>query len=594
MKQFFKFFFASVFGTIVAFFLFFALLVGIVGLIASSGDDDSDVSIKDNSILYMNFEDEMGDRSSNDPFENFDFSTFSTTPKIGLNDLLKNLKKAQHDDRIKGLFLDLTIVDIGFSRMNEIRNAMKEFRESGKFIYTYGDVLEQNAYYLATAGDKIFLNPGGLMQLSGLSSQRMFFKGSLEKLEIDMQVIRHGKFKSAVEPFTRENMSEANRLQTEVFINGLWNNMVKEMAASRNLQIDQIQQVANSLAVNSPESAVDLGLIDGVKYRDEVLAELKTLTETEDDGDLAFVKMVKYTKAKVSSDKEKSLSDYKNKIAVVYASGDIMLGESQDGSMGSQTIAKAIEDARKNENVKAMVLRVNSPGGSSLASDIIWREVELTKAVKPVIVSMGNLAASGGYYISCGADKIVADANTITGSIGVFGLIPNAKGMLNNKLGITIDTVNTNTYSDMGTPFRSMKPKEIAYITEMVERIYDDFVSKVSEGRSMSYAEVDSIGQGRVWTGSDALKLGLVDEIGGLERAIEIAAELSEMEDYSILELPEEKDALESLFKDFSEDIESKMAKKYFGADYTKLNAMYKSFSEGGIYMRMPFNLYIE
>jgi protease-4 len=593
MKQFFKFFFASVFGTVVAFFLFLAILAGIVGLIASSGDDEGDVSIKDNSILFMNFEDEMGDRSSNDPFENFDFSSFSTTPKLGLNDLLKNLKKAQKDERIKGIFLDLTVVNVGFSRMNEIRNAMKEFRASGKFIYTYGDVLDQNAYYLATAGDKIYLNPGGLMELSGLSSQRMFFKGSLEKLEIDIQVIRHGKFKSAVEPFIRENMSEANRLQTEVFINGLWNNMVKEMAESRNIQGDQIQHYANNLSVTSPESAVDLGLIDGVKYRDEVLNELRSLTETDEDDDLAFVKMVKYTRAKVNSEKEKSLSDYKTKIAVIFASGDIMLGESQDGSMGSQTIAKAIEDARKNENVKAVVLRVNSPGGSSLASDIIWREVELTKAVKPVIVSMGNLAASGGYYISCGADKIIADENTITGSIGVFGLIPNAKGMLNNKLGITIDTVNTNTYSDMGSPFRAMKPKEVVYVTELVERIYDDFVNKVSEGRSMSYAEVDSIGQGRVWTGSDALKLGLVDEIGGLERAIAVAAEMSELEDYSILELPEEKDALENLFKDFSDNMESKMAKKYFGAEYSKVNALYKSISEGGIFMRMPFDLSI-
>lgn len=594
MKQFFKFFFASVFGTIVAVFLSFAILFGIIGIIASSAGGDKTVSVKDNSILYMDFQEEMHDRTLNDPFENFDFSDFSSTPKIGLNDVLKNLEKGAEDDQIKGFFLDLTVINVGLARMNEIRNAMIKFQESGKFIYTYGEVLDQNAYYLASVSDKIYLNPGGIMQLSGLSAQRMFFKGSLEKLEIEMQVIRHGKFKSAVEPFIRENMSEANRFQTQVFVGSLWDNMVAKISESRNLEPSKINLFANQLAVRSPQSAVDLGLIDGVKYRDEVIDEMKEVIELEEDEDLSFMKMMKYTKAKVKSDEEKSIDDYKNKVAVVYASGEIRMGESEDGAMGSKTIAKAIKKARENENVKAVVLRVNSPGGSSLASDIIWREVELTKNEKPVVVSMGNLAASGGYYIACGADKILADENTITGSIGVFGLIPNMKGLFNNKLGITIDTVNTNTYSDLASPFRSLKPMETAYITDMVERIYDDFVSKVSEGRSMTYAQVDSIGQGRVWTGSDALELGLVDELGGLDRAIELAAELGEVENYKILELPEVKDPIENLISDFSDNMENKMAKKYFGSQYERFNAVYQSVTESGIFMRMPFDLILE
>ncbi len=593
MKQFFKFFFASVFGTIVAGFLSLAILFGILAIFASSGDDK--VAVKENSILYMSLDEPMGDRTQTDPFENFDFSDFSTDPKIGLNDVLSNLDKAAEDDRIKGVFLDLTIVNVGMARMNEIRNALVKFKESGKFVYTYGEVLDQNAYYLATAGDKIFLNPGGLMQLSGLTSQRMFFKGSLEKLEIDVQVIRHGKFKSAVEPFTRENMSDENRLQTEAFVGSLWNTMIEEMSDSRKISVDKLNAYCDGLTVRAPITAVQLGLIDGVQYRDEVLDMMKSRLEIEEDEDLSFVSMSKYMNAPLDDDSdEKSLDEYKNKIAVVYASGDIVVGESEDGSMGSKTIAKAIEKARKNENVKAVVLRVNSPGGSSLASDIIWREVELTKEVKPVVVSMGNLAASGGYYISCGADKIIADPNTITGSIGVFGLVPNMGAMFKNKLGITFDTVNTNTYSDMGNGTRALKPVEEQYIVDMIERIYDDFVNKVAEGRNMTYAEVDSIGQGRVWSGTDALERGLVDELGGLERAMEIAREMGEVESMEVIEYPEQKDPFKSLMTDFSTDVESKMAKKYFGDQFERFNSVYQNVTQGGIFMRMPFDIVIE
>lgn len=594
MKQFFKFFFASVLGTIFAFFLFFAILFGIIGIIAASAGDDEAETSAENSILYFDFQEEMADRTSNDPFANFDFSTFSSAPKIGLNDVLKNLEKAAKDEQVKGIFLDLTIVEVGFASINEIRNAMLEFKKSGKFIYVFGEILDQNAYYLATAGDKIYLHPGGLMQLTGLSSQRMFFKGSLEKLGVDMQVIRHGKFKSAVEPFTREDMSEENRIQTEAFLNSMWSNMVAGIATARNIETTEIQSMANTLAVTSPASAVELKLVDGVKFRDEVIAEMKEKISVEEKEDLNFVEISKYTNVNVKSEDEKSLEDYKNKVAVIYASGEINTGESEDDVMGSKTISEALEEARKNENVKAVVLRVNSPGGSSLASDIIWREVELLKAVKPVVVSMGNLAASGGYYIACGANKILADENTITGSIGVFGLIPNFKGMLNDKLGITIDTVNTNTYADLASPFRPLKPVEVLYITDLIERIYSDFVNKVSAGRGMTFEQVDSIGQGRVWSGSDALKLGLVDEIGGLSRAIELAAELGEVESYNVLELPEEKDPFETMITDLTENMEAKMAEKYFGNQFERLNAVYQSVTKGGIFMRLPYDLTVQ
>ena len=592
MRQFFKFLFASMFGTFLAFFLVFAVLFAVIGVIASSAGAEKEVSIKDQSILYINFEEEVTERTSKDPFENFDWNSFESTPQIGLNDILANLEKAAKDDRIKGIFLDLTFNDMGMASMNEVRDALLDFKSSGKFIYTFSDAMDQNSYYLASVSDKIYLHPGGIMQMSGLSAQRMFFKGALDKLEIEIEVIRHGKFKSAVEPFTRENMSEANRLQTEKFVNSLWNTMVNEIASSRNISADRINELCDGLTVRSPEDAVNMGLADGVKYRDEVLAELREKTEMEEDAKLRFVEMKKYADVKVKSE-EKDIEDYKNRIAVVYAGGEIQYGKSESGVMGSETIAEAIEKARKDEKVKAIVLRVNSPGGSSLASDIIWRQVVLAKAEKPVVVSMGNLAASGGYYISCAADKIIADENTITGSIGVFGLIPNMKGLFNNKLGITFDTVNTNKYADMGTGTRPMKPVERQYITNIVERIYDDFVGKVAEGRSMTYAEVDSIGQGRVWSGTDALNLGLVDEIGGLNRAVEVAVELAELENYSIYELPEQKNAIEELMKQFSENMESKMAEKYFGSYYGEFNGAFKSLTEFGIYARMPYDLHI-
>lgn len=593
MKQFFKFLFASLFGTFLALILIVAVLFGVIGAIATSAKSDKEVSVKENSILYINFEEQVSDRTVNDPFENFDWNTFESIPQLGLNDILENLEKAKEDDRIKGIFMDLTVVDLGMARMNEVRDALLDFKSSGKFIYTYGDVMGQRAYYLASVSDKIYANPAGIIQLTGLSAQPVFLKGALDKLEIEMQVIRHGKFKSAIEPFTRENMSEANRLQTKTFVYSLWTTMVNEISESRDLTPERINSLADGLSIESPQDAENSGLIDGVMYRDEVLAELKELTEIEEGKKLKFVKMKKYTNVKLD-DEDKSLEDYKNKIAVIYAAGEIRYGKSESGIMGSKTIAKAIEKARKDENVKSIVLRVNSPGGSSLASDIIWRQVMLAKEDKPVIVSMGNLAASGGYYISCGADKIIADENTITGSIGVFGLVPNAKGFFNNKLGITFDTVNTNTYADMGNGVRPLKTVETMYIKNMIERIYDDFVSKVAEGRSMTFAEVDSIAQGRVWTGSDALEIGLVDEIGGLTRAIDVAAEIAELENYTIYELPEQKNAFEDLAKQLGDNLESKMASKYFGEYFSEFNSIYKNLTEFGIYARMPYDYNIQ
>lgn len=593
MKQFFKFFFASLFGSIVAFILVFAILVGLVGTIASFSKSDKEIAVKENSVLYMDLKDEISDRASNNPLENFDFGSFESNPKLGLNEILENIDKAARDERIKGIFLDLMYIQAGLASQNEIRNALVNFKDSGKFIVAYGDVLTQNAYYLASVADKIYLHPGGLMELAGLSAQRLYLKGTLDKLEIDMQVIRHGKFKSAVEPFTRENMSEASRLQTQAFVNSLWGTMVDNMGKTRNLTSQQLNSIANKLETGSPEGAVKLGLIDGVKYRDEVLNEIKEMAGQNLEEDLLIVKHSKYVKSKVKGE-EKGLDDYKNKVAVIYASGEIQYGESDNDVMGSKTISDAIKKAREDENVKALVLRVNSPGGSSLASDIIWREVELTKEVKPVVVSMGNLAASGGYYIACGANRIIADEHTITGSIGVFGLVPNAGKFFKNKLGMTFDTVNTNTYSDMGSGVRPLKALEKQYIVNIIERIYDDFVSKVAAGRSMSYADVDSIGQGRVWSGNDALEKGLVDEIGGLERAIEVAAELGEVESYRILNLPEQKDPFQELLTEFTKDMEARLARSYFGKYFEDFNSLHKSISTEGIYMRMPYNLIVE
>jgi len=483
-------------------------------------------------------------------------------------------------------------------QLKEIRDKLVSFKqESGKWVMAYSDSYTQASYYLASTADEVYLQPSGNMDFRGLRSEYMFYKNMFEKLDIDMQFIRgsNNKFKSFGEVYTNDHMSEANREQTTRLITSIWDNYLDQVSASRNISKEELKHIADSLLIRDPESAVEHGLIDGLKYRDEVLALIASKANVEEGEEIEFAELTNYTRTDVpetASSGEGGTGD----IAVIYAEGDIMDGESMRGVIGGTSLSATIREAREDEDIKAVVLRVNSPGGSALASDVIWREVELTKQIKPVVVSMGNVAASGGYYISCAANTIFADATTVTGSIGVFGMIPNMEGFFNNKLGITFDGAKTNTYADMLTYSRALREDEKAIIQGFVDDIYGEFKQKVATGRNMTVEQVDAVGQGRVWTGLDAKENGLVDEIGGLEDAIAEAKQLAGLGDYDVIKLPEQKDLFEQIMEDFTGQAAQLITDKTVGTDQ-KIQNMMKEIefvkNMSGIQARMPYSIRI-
>lgn len=580
MKSFFKMVFASMLGLFLSFILFFLFIV----ILVSAGSDSDKVEIKDNSILHLTLTGPIPDRSSDNPFSSFGFDGLGETP-MGLNDVLDNLDKAAANPSVKGIFLDLTNLSTGIATIEEIRNALIDFKKSGKFIYAYSEVFSQPTYYLATAADKIYLHPTGLAELKGLRSEILFFKGTLDKLGVEPLVFRHGKFKSAVEPFIQDKLSDSNREQVRTFLFSIWNHMLKGIASGRKLSEDELRKVSSELLVTNAPAAKQYKLVDDLKYRDEVLEMLKTKTGAESIDKLELVTLNDIKDSEDTREKRKG-----DKIAVVYAEGDIVDGEGQDGQIGSVDCSKAIRKARLDEKVKAIVLRVNSPGGSALASETIWREVVLTKKVKPVIVSMGNLAASGGYYIAAPADVIVASPNTITGSIGVFGLFFNGKGFA-NQLGVTIDTVKTTPMADIMSSSRGVTPREAEIIQAEIERIYDNFITRVAEGRKMSKADVDSIAQGRVWTGADAKRLKLVDEFGGLERAIELAAQKAKLDNYRIMELPFVKDPLEKILDKIGGKSKDAAIESVLGESYKYYKQVERVKNMRNYQTRMPYEI---
>jgi len=583
MKQFFKFTFASMLGFLLASLLVFIIFLGIVVSAVSFGNKES-VVVPDKTILMLTLDQPISDRSSDNPFAHMNFSHPDAGKLIGLNEIISNLKKAAQDPKIKGIYLELTNIPSGQATIEEIRNALLEFKKSGKFIVSYSEAFTQKSYYLASVSDKIYLNPAGAMDFKGMVGQVMFFKGLLDKIDVEAQVIRHGKYKSAIEPFTLDKMSDANKEQTLTFISGMWNHVLEGISASRKITVDDLNAMANEYKIRTPQDAVNLKMVDKLMYKDEVLDELKARVDIKETKELKLMKLGKYAKA---PDAEKK--SHGEKIAVIYATGSIASGEGDDESIGSETISKAIRKARLDKNVKAVVLRVNSPGGSALASDVIWREMLLTRQAKPVVVSMGNVAASGGYYISCAANKIFAYPNTITGSIGVFGIIPNMKEMFNKNLGITFDEVKTNPYADYIPVTRPMNDAEKKIITSEIETIYSTFLNHVSEGRKLTVAQVDSIGQGRVWSGTDAKRLGLVDEFGGLDDAIKEAASLAKLKEYSTMDLPEQKDTFEQLIEAFTGDNSSIMLKKEMGAAYPYYEYLSRMSHMQGIQALMPY-----
>jgi protease-4 len=587
MKQFFKFMFASMAGFFVSIVLLVLILVGIVSGIMMGLREDEQVTVSDNSVLEIKFEDPVTERTNKSPFEQGRFS-FTLDRSPGLEDILKNIDKAKSDDHIKGILLDVSSFSAGIATMEEIRVALTDFKKSGKFIYSYCEGYPQGGYYLATVADKIYLNPEGEVDLHGLSVDLMFFKGTLEKLDLKPEIIRHGKYKSAVEPFMYDKMSPENKEQISKLLHSIWDNVIENIATARKITREEVQTIADNLSGRTAKEALDAKLVDKLIYYDEVLDELRMKTGIEKDEKVKFITMKKYTHA---SGKKDFSAD---KIAVVYAAGEIVSGEGNDDQVGSEKIAAAIRKARMDSTIKAIVLRVNSPGGSAIASDVIWRETMLAKKVKPFIVSMGDYAASGGYYISCAADTIVCRPNTLTGSIGVFGLLFNTQDMFKNKLGITFDTVKTAKLADYMNMTKPMSEGAKAAITTQVEGIYRTFVSHVSQGRSLDAAFVDSIGQGRVWSGTDAKQLGLVDVLGGINDAIAIAAKKANLSSYRTIALPEQKEFFEKLLEDMNTEASVSIAKNSLGENYQYYESISKLLKKQGIQARMPVDIIIK
>jgi len=554
-------------------FLFFLFIVFIYYLIPK----EEVVVVKDNSVLKLEFKDLILDRTSDNLFSDIDLLNSTTEGSVEFKDILDNIEKAKNDDKIKGIYLNFSSVNAGFSQIEEIRNKLLEFKESGKFIYAYADSYNQSAYYLASVSDKIALNPEGIIELKGLSAEIMFYKGLMDKLGIEAQIIRHGKFKGAVEPFMYNQMSNENREQIEKLLNSISDYMIDGIATEREgVTSEEIHKMINNMYLSSARKCLESGIIDKIAYQDQFFSDLEDKSEHE-------ITLKDYMKVK---NPKNSVSD--NKIAIIYATGEINTGKGSYNTIGSETTVEAIREASEDENVKAIVLRVNSPGGSALASEIIWREINLAKQKKKVVVSMGDYAASGGYYISCNADKIFANNSTLTGSIGVFGIVPNTKNFLNEKLGVYIETVKTHKHSDIANGYRKLSDDELNVIQNSVEDIYKTFITHVSEGRGIPVRKVDEIGQGRVWSGADALSIGLIDEIGGLEDAIASAADLSALEDYRIITLPKKADMFEEFVENFSAKQNILLA-DFLGISEKMINQLEFLHSKEKIQARIPF-----
>lgn len=535
MKKILKNILSTIIGIISSIIVLSIILIGFVAFLSP----DKQVKVKENSILKIDLSSTaVVERRATNPFDALNMSG-KLKQSLEIKEILDNIEKAKNDINIKAIYLNNQNIDAGLSQTEEIRNKLLEFKTTGKPIIAYSEVYSQASYYLASVANNIYLNPEGIIELKGLSISPMFYKGLLEKLDIDMQIIRHGKFKSAVEPFTLDKMSKSNREQMTLFLNSIANNIMDSIASQRGLSLSQIQRHADKLSLENAKICLELNYVDALLYQDQINDSLLAISGSEK---LNFISLNKYTDVIV---KKKDIS--RNKIAIIYATGTINSGEGDENSIGSETTAKAIKDAREDKNVKAIVFRINSGGGSALASDVIWRETILTKrAKKPIVVSMGDYAASGGYYIACAADSIVANPTTLTGSIGVFGMVPNLQNFYKNKLGITIDTVNTNKSADMGTN-RPLTNYERNKIQKSVSYIYNGFITKVGDGRRMNTINVDEIGEGRIWSGYDAKLIGLIDTYGGIEKAIDIASSLANIEEYRVISLPKKKDPLQEL-----------------------------------------------
>ena len=591
--KFYKVVIAAFIGTLIALLINFFVKIGVISSFIKNASKDTEVAttVKPNSVLYMKLDYEIADRTSENKFAGIDFNTMESKDVTGLNQILNNIEFAKTDANIKGIYLELSTIPTSTATLQEIRNKLIEFKESGKFIVAYGENYSQSAYYLATAADKIYVNPEGMVDLHGMASQVMFYKHLLEKLDVEMQIVRgpNNRFKSAVEPYFLDKMSDANREQMDKLLGSVWGEILASISQSRNISVEQLNQIADQMETFSDaQKAMEYNLVDGLMYKDEMLAELKDLTGS---NKINAVPNAKY------ADSYTLENGSKNEIAIIYAEGQIFDGKGQEGNIYSEDLSKTIRKAREDENVKAIVLRVNSPGGSAVASAIIGHELDLAKEVKPVIVSMGNYAASGGYWISANGDYIFADPTTLTGSIGVFGTFPNLKGLLNDKIGLTFDVAKTNENADFGNFTEPLTEFQYAKLQQMVVKTYDDFTDLVARNRGLRQSYVDSIGQGRVWSGVDAIGICLVDQLGDMEGAIAFAAERAGISnDFKVVEMPKQKDFMTRFMEQIgggNNDLDAAMRQK-LGTYYHYYEGIENLSNNTGIQARMPFDMVIQ
>jgi protease-4 len=534
-------FLGNVLATIVGLFVFFMIFFfGILLIGALAGSDSETVNVKSNSVINFDLSKINNDYAGKTKYKDFQFFKDQHN---GLSDVLKAIEYAKTDDDIKGISILNSESNLGLAQIKALRDALIDFKKSNKFIYSYADVYSQKGYYLNSIADAIYMNPIGEMDFKGLSTEIMFFKDFQEKSGIKMEVIRHGKYKSAVEPFLDNKMSDANREQTQTLLNSLWKSVISEIAVTRKVSETRLNEIADGLLARTAEMALKENLIDRITYEDVYHNDIRKALKVKNDDDYNSVTIEEYAEKIATTSKD---YDTKDKIAIIYAQGEIASGEGDVNIIGEGSMRRSLQEARKNKNIKAIVLRIDSPGGNALTSELIWREIELAKKVKPVVVSMGNYAASGGYYIACNADAIYAEANTITGSIGVFGMLPNFTQAA-NKLGLNVEQVKTNTNASGYSPFKPLDDNYRAFAQEGVEKIYSTFVNRVAKGRKLSFEQVDAIGQGRVWSGIDALKIGLVDKIGGMDEAIKKAASLAKITNYRTQDFPEYEKSFEDI-----------------------------------------------
>ncbi len=583
MKQFLKIIFGSCLGVLLAFGAFVFIVSAVAGRMVAK--ENAAVTVKPNSVLELNFDKPIPEKTNNVPVDPMAFDTEST---LGLHDMAAAIESASEDDNIKGILLDLSAVSSGQASASVLRRALEDFRETGKFVHAYSKGYSQGAYYMASLADKIYVHPTSGIDFRGFSRQIPFFKNMLDKLGVKMQIYYAGKFKSATEPFRLEKMSEESRLQSKEYIDEMYRIFLEDISKSRGISVPELRRIADEYLIREPEDAVKYKLADEIGYYDQVIAGLKSNIGLEEDDKLKLVGIGSYAKGR----KKKSNYKIKDQIAVVIAEGEIQDGEGKPGIITDDKYTKIIRKIRKNDKVKAIVLRVNSPGGSGLASENIWRELILAKeAGKPVVVSMGDLAASGGYYISCMADSIFAEPNTITGSIGVFGMIPSIEQMLDDKVGVKFDTVKTSKYATGISPFMDINPEEGEIIQGMVEDFYEIFLKRVADGRGMSRDAVHEVAQGRVWTGTKAKTLGLVDRLGGLDDAIACAGRLAELEEYRTKEYPVTKDRFQQIIEEFTKKNEAYHS--YVKSEMKEMYPLYKEIKElqemKGVQARLPF-----